>query len=183
MFPLGIFLQEKFDFYTSTPQKNLTPLSSGYFRSSPEYIDYYISTNLDGSSEVLHISKTPTIIPESQIKTKTLYQNFGDYNSFSDSIIFNVFNKSPISSSIKQDLRFLEYKMKEAYFNGIWSLVAFMSIGLALSSVIGLERIAKWRLLNILNLVLIPPHLHHSKTKLKPSNKSNIVDKPESTSH
>ena len=107
MFPLGIFLQEKFDFYTSTPQKNLTPLSSGYFRSTPEYIDYYISTNSDGSSEVLHISKTPTIIPESQIKTKTLYQNFGDYNSFSDSIIFNVFNKSPISSSIKQDLRFL----------------------------------------------------------------------------
>ena len=154
MFPLGIFLQEKFDFYNSTPQKNLTPLSSGYFRSTPDYIDYYISINPDGSSEVLHISKAHSIIPDSQVKTKTLYQNFGDYNSFSDSIIFDVFNTNPLSSSIKQDLRFLEYKMKEAYFNGFWSFVAFMSIGLALSSVIGLKRIAKWRLLNILNLVL-----------------------------
>lgn len=151
LFPSGIVLQEKYDFYNSSPEKNLTPLSNGYFRSTPEYIDYYISNNPDGSSKVLHISKTYNSNPASQIKMKNVYQNF-DNNFFSDPLIYEVFNDSSLSIKLNYYLRFLEYKMKEAFFGGFWSFVAFMSIGFSISSIIGLKRIAKWRLLNVLNV-------------------------------
>ena len=74
---------------------------------------------------------------------------------FSDPIIQEVFESKSLFKNIKGGLYFLEEKMIAAFHNGFWHFVAFMSLGLALSSVIGLRRIAKWRLLNILNMALI----------------------------
>ena len=159
LFPLGILAKENYKSKTVLSNTNPLTLSSGYFRVSPDYIDYYISTNPDNSSEILHIAKSGTGNSLSQIKIITQNLNLSNIDSleeeFSDPIIQEVFESKSLFKNIKGGLYFLEEKMIAAFHNGFWHFVAFMSIGLALSSVIGLRRIAKWRLLNILNMALI----------------------------
>lgn len=154
IFPLGIEIQHHSDLLTKQIKTDLTPLSPGYFRATSHHIDYYISTNTDGTSEVLHIARPTTTTSVTEIYPKTIQQNRLDYNSFSDPLIFDVFGADNHLSVLKQSLRFLEQKMIEAYSNGFLSFFAFMSIGFALSSVIGLRRFAKWRLLNLMNMLL-----------------------------
>ena len=154
IFPLGIELHENFSEFLSPIQKQLTPLSSGYFRTSDSHIDYYISTNPDGSSEILHISRPTNTNLATEISTKTLYQTLAANNGFSDPLIYDVFGSDNHLSFLKSSLRFLELKMKNAYHKGFWAFFGFMSIGFALSSVIGLRRVANWRLLNLINMLL-----------------------------
>ena len=123
IFPLGMDLQNKYaDFLSPLNKTEQTPLSEGYFRSTPTYLDYYISTNEDGST------------------------------GFSDPLIFDIFGSEHHVSLFKEFFAYLEVKMKDAYRNGFLSFFLFMSIGFALSSIIGLRRFAKWRLLNFFNL-------------------------------
>lgn len=153
-FPLGIELQENFSDFLSPIQKELTPLSSGYFRTSDTFIDYYISTNPDGSSEILHISRPSNTHLTTEFSTRTVYQTLAGTNGFSDPLIYDVFGSDNHLAFLKSYLRFLELKMKESYYEGFWNFFGFMSIGFALSSVIGLRRVANWRLLNLINMLL-----------------------------
>lgn len=155
IFPLSIELQSKSELYMQAKTTNeLTPLSSGYFRTNDSYIDYYIKNNPDETSTILHIVRPTRVNSSSIITETTIKQNSANYDNFSDPLIFDVFGNQDYLNIIKHSLNFLQLRMKEAYYTGFWHFVAFMSIGFALSSVIGIRKIAKWRLLNLINLFL-----------------------------
>lgn len=153
IFPLGMDLQNKYaDFLSPLNKTEQTPLSEGYFRSTPTYLDYYISTNEDGSSEVLHIPKSTALNSFYRYSPETITTRQDGSTGFSDPLIFDIFGSEHHVSLFKEFFAYLEVKMKDAYRNGFLSFFLFMSIGFALSSIIGLRRFAKWRLLNFFNL-------------------------------
>ena len=146
-------LQTKYaDFLVPANKTEQTPLSEGYFRSTSTYLDYYISTNDDGSSEVLHISKSTALNSFYRYSPETITAQKGTSTGFSDPLIFDIFGSDNHVSLFKDFFAYLEVKMNDAYRNGFLSFFLFMSIGFSLSSTIGLCRIGKWRLLNIFNL-------------------------------
>ena len=151
--PTGLYLQNKYSINHSELSNQLTPLSSGYFRPSKGDIDYYISTKSDGTSEILHINLGNEKGFEN-ITTQKVSQKAGDYENFSDPLIYDLFGKSAFPKIITQGFLFLNYKLKESVGEGFFSFLGFLTMGFALASTIGIRRLAKWRLLNMINVLL-----------------------------
>lgn len=151
--PIGLNLQNKYSVNQYQITNQLTPLSSGYFRPSKGDIDYYISTKPDGTSEILHINLGNEKGFEN-ITTRKVSQKTGDYENFSDPLIYDLFGTSGVPKILAQGFLFLNYKLKESFSKGKLSYLGFITIGFALASIIGIRRLAKWRLLNMINVLL-----------------------------
>lgn len=156
IFPLGMTIQKNIPLLTESSNNiAYTPLSPGYFRNTEDTIVYYISTNQDGSSKVLHIQKPTKTKVLPTITKRNFFITSQNNTHFSDPLIHDVFGTDNNHiGKLKDAMLSLYQRMINSFEAGFLQYFLFLSIGFALSSVIGLRRFAKWRLLNLFNMCL-----------------------------
>ncbi len=155
LFSWIVLMPFNFNMYTtysdsSIFQREEAQLSSGYFRKTGEGIIYYsdIDSENVGSGVFIDVSDDSSTVYV--FSDKKLPEN----RAFADELVKDNIQLPLFMSIVSVWFAAIIQAANRAYSDGFFSWMTFLSLGFALTSVVGVRHISKWRLINVHLLII-----------------------------